>query len=123
MLTVESGDIVVLESAGAIAPDAVDKSGVVPPSAVPEYVRAIARDVKDRGPGGHILTGPIAVNGALPGDVLEVRVLAVDLAVDYGYNTQRPYQGALPDEFPAFWQRVIPINRTAKTAEVARGVV
>ena len=123
VLTVESGDIVVLESAGAIAPDAVDKSGVVPPSAVPEYVRAIARDVKDRGPGGHILTGPIAVNGALPGDVLEVRVLAVDLAVDYGYNTQRPYQGALPDEFPAFWQRVIPINRTAKTAEVARGVV
>ena len=42
VLTVESGDIVVLESAGAIAPDAVDKSGVVPPSAVPEYVRAIA---------------------------------------------------------------------------------
>jgi hypothetical protein len=57
MLTVESGDIVVLESAGAIAPDVVDKSGVVPPSAVPEYVRAIAREVKDRGPGGHILTG------------------------------------------------------------------
>jgi acetamidase/formamidase len=123
VLTVESGDIVVIESAGAIAPDVVDKSGVVSPSAVPEYVRAIAREVKDRGPGGHILTGPVAVNGALPGDVLEVRVLAVDLAVDYGYNTQRPYQGALPDEFPAFWQRVIPINRAAKTAEVARGVV
>jgi len=123
VLTVESGDVVVLESAGAIAPDVVDKSGVVPPSAVPEYVRAIAREVKDRGPGGHILTGPIAVNGAMPGDVLEVRILAVDLAVDYGYNTQRPYNGALPDEFPAFWQRVIPINRTTKTAEVARGVV
>jgi acetamidase/formamidase len=123
VLTVESGDIVVLESAGAIAPEAVDQSGVVPPSAVPEYVRAIAREVKDRGPGGHVLTGPIAVNGAMPGDVLEVRVLAVDLAVDYGYNTQRPYQGTLPDEFPAFWQRVIPLNRQAKTAEVARGVV
>src|SRR5258706_9022532 len=123
VLTVDSGDIIVLESAGAIAPDAVDKSGVVPPSAVPEYVRAIAREVKDRGPGGHILTGPVAVNGTLPGDVLEVRILDVSLAVDYGYNTQRPYNGALPDEFPAFWQRVIPINRTAKTAEVARGVV
>ena len=123
VLTVESGDIVVLESAGAISPEAVDQSGVVPPAAVPEYVRAIAREVKDRGPGGHVLTGPIAVNGAMPGDVLEVRVLAVDLAVDYGYNTQRPYQGTLPDEFPAFWQRVIPLNRQAKTAEVARGVV
>src|SRR3954470_5226136 len=52
VLTIESGDIVDLESAGAIAPSAVDASGVVPPSAVPDYVRA-AHEVKDRGPGGH----------------------------------------------------------------------
>ena len=77
----------------------IDGSGVVPPGAVPEYVRAIRRDVKDRGPGPHILTGPVFVNGALPGDVLEVRILAIDLAVDYGNNVQRPYAGALPDEF------------------------
>ena len=123
VLTVDSGDIVVLESAGAIEPAAVDQSGVVPPSAVPDYVREIFRDVKDRGPGGHVLTGPIAVNGAMPGDVLEVRILEVELAVAYGYNRQRPYQGALPEEFTSFWQRVIPINREKKTAEVARGVV
>jgi acetamidase/formamidase len=55
--------------------------------------------------------------------VLELRILQVDLAVPYGYNRQRPYTGALPDEFPAFWQRVIQINRVAKTAELARGVV
>ena len=123
VLTIESGDIVVLESAGAIEPAAIDQSGVVPPSAVPEYQRAIYRDVKDPGPGGHVLTGPIFVTGAAPGDVLEVRILEVELAVDYGYNRQRPYQGALPEEFTAFWQRVIPINRAAKTAEVAKGVV
>jgi acetamidase/formamidase len=123
VLTVESGDIVVLESAGALEPAAIDQSGVVPPSAVPDYVRDIYREVKDRGPGGHILTGPIAVNGAMPGDVLEVRILEVDLAVAYGYNRQRPYQGALPEEITSFWQRVIPINREAKTAQVARGVV
>jgi acetamidase/formamidase len=79
--------------------------------------------VKDRGPGPHILTGPIEVRGAQPGDVLEVRILDISLAVDYGYNRQRPYNGALPEEFTAFWQRIIPINRTAKTAEIARGVV
>jgi len=66
VLTVESGDIVTLESAGAIEPAAVDQSGVVPPSAVPDYVRAIYREVKDRGPGGHVLTGPIAVTCAMP---------------------------------------------------------
>jgi hypothetical protein len=64
VLTIDSGDIVVLESVGALEPSAIDESGVVPPSAVPEYVRAIYRDVKDRGPAAHVLTGPIAVNGA-----------------------------------------------------------
>jgi acetamidase/formamidase len=79
--------------------------------------------VKDRGPGPHILTGPIAIRGAEPGDVLEVRILEVTLAVDWGYNRQRPYTGALPDEFTALWSRIIPINRQTKTAEVAKGVV
>jgi acetamidase/formamidase len=123
VLTVASGDVVVLESAGNMDPAVVDKSGVVPPSAVPQYVRDIYRDVKDRGPAGHILTGPIAVTGAMPGDVLEVRILDVQLAADYGYNRMRPYQGALPDEFTSLWQRIIPIDRKAKTAQVAKGVV
>src|SRR5207302_25354 len=122
-LRINSGDIVNLEAATQIEPEAIDASGVVPRTAVPQYVRDIYRDVKDRGPGPHILTGPIAVNGALPGDVLEVRILEISLAVDYGYNRQRPFTGALPEEFAAMWQRIIPINRAAKTAEVARGVV
>jgi len=123
VLTINSGDIVTLEAATQLEPEEVDQSGTVPPSAVPQYVRDIYRDVKDGGPGPHVLTGPIYVNGALPGDVLEVRILAVDLAVDYGYNRQRPFTGALPNDFTAVWQRVIPINRRAKTAEVAPGVV
>jgi acetamidase/formamidase len=122
-LTINSGDIVTIESVGG--PDAaeVDASGVVPPSAVPEHTRTIRREVTDRGPGPHTLTGPIFVNGAIPGDVLEVRILEIDLAVPYGFNTQRPYTGVLPDEFPGFFQRIIPIDRQAKTATVAPGVV
>jgi acetamidase/formamidase len=71
VLTINSGDIVAIETAGAIEPAAIDESGVVPPAAVPQYVRDIYRDVKDRGPGPHVLTGPIAINGAMPGDVLD----------------------------------------------------
>ncbi len=123
VLVIDSGDIVTIETAVQIDPAVVDQSGVVPPSAVPDYTRAIYREVKDRGPGPHVLTGPIYVNGAQPGDVLEARILAIDLAVDYGFNVQRPYAGALPDEFPGFFQRFIEINRGAKTAEVAPGVV
>jgi len=122
-LTIESGDTVVIETAAAMEPAEIDQSGVVAPNAVPQYVRDIYRDIKDRGPGPHVLTGPVFVTGAMPGDVLEVRILAIDLAVDYGYNRQRPYSGALPDEFPGFFQRIIPIDRQARTAEIAPGVV
>jgi acetamidase/formamidase len=123
VLTVDSGDIVTIETAAAMDPAEIDRSGVIPPSAVPDYTRAIYRDVTDRGPGGHVLTGPVAVRGAEPGDVLEVRILAIDLAVDYGYNRVRPYNGALPEELPGLFQRFIRIDRTAKKAEVAPGVV
>jgi acetamidase/formamidase len=123
VLTIDSGDIVTLESAPSIVPSVIDQSGVVPPRAVPQYQRDIYRDVKDRGPGPHILTGPIAIRGAEPGDVLEVRILEVTLTLDWGYNRQRPYTGALPDEFTALWSRIIPIDRQAKTAAVAKGVV
>src|SRR5450432_341249 len=53
-LTIESGDIVTIETAAAMEPGEIDQSGVVPPSAVPAYTRDIYREVKDRGPGPHI---------------------------------------------------------------------
>ena len=111
VLTIDSGDIVTLESAAAIVPSVVDQAGVVPPSAVPQYQRDIYGEVKDRGPGPHVLTGPIEIRGAMPGDVLEVRILEINLALDYGYNRTRPYTGALPEEFTAQWTRIIPIDR------------
>src|SRR5215203_3420052 len=123
VLSIESGDIVTLESTASIVPAIVDQSGVVPTSAVPQYQRDIYGSVPDRGPGPHVLTGPIEIKGAMPGDVLEIRILDVQLALDWGYNRQRPYTGTLPDEFPALWNRIIPINRSTKTAEVARGVI
>jgi acetamidase/formamidase len=123
VLSINSGDTVTIESVAGLDPEIIDASGVVPPSAVPEYVRAIRREVTDRGPGPHILTGPIFINGAMPGDVLELRIQQIDLAIDYGNNVQRPYTGALPDEFTGFFQRIIPIDRQAKTATLAPGVV
>jgi hypothetical protein len=56
VLTINSGDIVIIETVSGPDPEEVDASGVVPPGAVPEYVRTIRREVTDRGPGGHILT-------------------------------------------------------------------
>ena len=51
-------------------------------------LKAIVAEVTGdrRGPGGHILTGPVYVEGAQPGDALEVKILSIDLPIDYGYN-------------------------------------
>lgn len=122
-LTVASGDVVVLEDVPRVDPAVVEKSGVVPAGEIPDHHRAIYREVKDRGPGPHIMVGPVHVRGAEPGDVLEVQILEVDLAVGYGYNSQRPYAGTLPDDFTQFWQRVFRLDRQRRTAEVAPGVV
>lgn len=52
------------------------------------------------GDGPHIVTGPIAVEGAKPGDVLKVEVLALEPRVSYGVISNRHYKGALEGEFP-----------------------
>jgi acetamidase/formamidase len=71
--------------------------------------------------GGHILTGPVAVRGAMPGDTLEVRIKAIELTADWGWNVIRPLRGTLPEDFPEFQARVIPIDRAKMTAKLAWG--
>jgi len=50
--------------------------------------------------GPHIITGPVAIEGAQPGDVLKVEILAVTPRVPYGVISNRHGKGALPGEFP-----------------------
>src|SRR5579864_1596359 len=54
----------------------------------------------DKGTGAHILTGPVAVDGAMPGDVLEVEILNIDCRQNWGYTRIRPHAGTLPEDFP-----------------------
>jgi acetamidase/formamidase len=85
VLRIASGDIIDVDTLLTSTPDRLEKSGV-PPAEVQASLRAIVQQVKDRGPGGHILTGPVYVEGAEPGDALEVKVLSIDLPIEYGYN-------------------------------------
>ncbi len=57
-----------------------------------------AHDFLDDGP--HVVTGPIAIEDAEPGDVLKVEVLELEPRVPYGVISNRHYKGALPEEFP-----------------------
>ncbi|MGQ0733214.1 MAG: acetamidase/formamidase family protein [Acidobacteriota bacterium] len=85
VLRIASGDILDVDTLLTSTPDRLEKAGIAS-TAIQASLRAIVDQVKDRGPGGHILTGPVFVEGAEPGDALEVRVLSIDLALDYGYN-------------------------------------
>ena len=71
---------------------------------------------------GHIMTGPVAIKGAMPGDVLEVRILDIKLRQDWGWNAIRPLLGALPDEFPDTRLLHIPFDRERMVAELPWGV-
>ena len=53
--------------------------------------------VKD---GPHVVTGPVAIEGAKAGDVLMVEMLALQPRVPYGVIANRHGKGALPGEFP-----------------------
>jgi acetamidase/formamidase len=85
VLRIASGDILDVDTLLTSTPDRLEKAGVKPED-VQASLRAIVSTVKDRGPGGHILTGPVFVEGAEPGDALQVDVLSIDLPIAYGYN-------------------------------------
>src|SRR2546428_617902 len=84
-----------------------------PPLKVPPALPAIHQKVP-RQMGPHILTGPVAIKGAQPGQVLQVDIEAIDVFYDWGYNSVRPLAGALPDDFPETRSIHIVLDRAKK---------
>ena len=74
-----------------------------------------------RGP-AHIVTGPVAIAGAEPGDMLEVRVEKIELGADWGYCGFRPLAGTLPEDFPERFLSHIPVDRARGTCRLPYGV-
>ena len=120
VLRIASGDIVDVTTMLTNSPRGLVERMGLDPSRVQPELQAIHDSVTDRGPGGHILTGPIQVDGAEPGDILEVRILSVDLDLDYGYNGCSGFVRDLCDAERR--SRVIEIDRARRTAEIAPGI-
>jgi acetamidase/formamidase len=122
VLRIHSGDIIDVDTLLTNTPMGLERAGVEP-SRIQSSLKRIVDEVTGdrRGPGGHILTGPVLVEGAAVGDVLEVKVLSIDFAIDYGYNG---CSGFLPENcdrsLPA---RIIPLDVKAKTAVFKPGIV
>ena len=87
VLMVRSGDVVTIQTVSG-NPQTLESAGLPADQIQPELRRLYAEvPPEKRGPGGHLLTGPVAIEGAMPGDVLEVRIRNIRLDVPYAYNT------------------------------------
>ncbi len=122
-LTIKSGDTVVVHTLLTNSPTGLEKAGVASADVEPS-LRAVFAGVPqtERGPGGHILTGPIAIEGAEPGDTLEVRILKVDLALPYAYNAFRYGAGFLTDDFPYARVKIVPLDAKRMVGHFGPGI-
>jgi acetamidase/formamidase len=124
VLRIEPGDIVTIDTVSheGLMRDHGDPESFfarfgIGREALLEDLMTIYAKVQHSGPGPHIVSGPIAVAGAEPGDVLAIRVLEATPRVPYGVNTMRCNRGALPDEFTLNRSIVIPFDMDRQVAK------
>lgn len=122
VLTVRSGDRVEVQTLTTSSPNSLANNGVKPEAIEPE-LKAIYAEVKDKGPGGHILTGPIYIDGAEPGDTLEVRIEKIRISTPYATNGFSPQRGVLPAaDFAHGRTKLIPLDLKRNVAKFGPGI-
>lgn len=121
VLRINSGDIVEVQTLITNSPTRLERA-LVPADQIEQALRDIYKEVTDKGPGGHILTGPIYIEGAEPGDTLEVRIQKIKLALPYAYNAFAPLVGFLPEDFPRARTKIIPLDEKRMVARFAEGI-
>src|ERR1700688_903575 len=123
-ITVKSGDTVKIQTLSTCGPNDRLIARGVKPEDIPAYNDEVYKNYpeKDKGPGGHILTGPVAIEEAEPGDVLEVQILKIDIDTNFACNGFGLHRGFLPMEFPYSRQRIIPLDREKMIGHFAPGI-
>ena len=116
VLTVNSGDTVTIETLSG-GPEVLPGDGLHVP---PELHEIHARSVRQVP--GHILTGPVAIQGTQPGDTLEVRIHDVQLRQDWGWNIIRPLAGTLINDFHESRTTNIPLDTQAMVGRMPWGL-
>jgi acetamidase/formamidase len=119
VLHIKSGDIVKVHTLLTSNPIELESIGISPDE-IEQELKDV-QSVKDRGRGPHVLTGPISIEGAETGDVLEVRIRSIDLAIPYGYN-RIGEPGFLSDEIFIRKVRAIRLDRERMVANFSQGI-
>lgn len=118
VLRIKSGDTVQIQTFGVGSPMALQQAGLAPERIEPGLKELVKAKPDGR---GHYLTGPVFIEGAEPGDTLEIDIQKIDLAVDYAYNGMGR-NGTLASEFPQGGSRIIELDRKRMVAKFAPGV-
>jgi len=119
VLHIHSGDHVKIHTLLTSTPERLEAAGLSA-NQVEKELRDV-QSVKDRGPGGHVLTGPIYIEEAEPGDVLEIKINSIELPIAYGYNAIGQ-NGFLSDEIFDRKMKIIQLDREKMTAHFADGI-
>jgi acetamidase/formamidase len=114
--TIDPGQVVILECLSG-GPE------VMPPQEKMMAVHPVLREVHAKLPrlGAHVITGPVAVRGAEPGDALRIDIEKIELGADWGFCGFRPLFGTLPEDFPYRRTLHIPVDREAMTCKLPFG--
>lgn len=108
LLTIDSGDRITIDTLSGGPANLPGEGFHVPPELLQVHARSQRRLP------GHMLTGPVGIRGAEPGDVLEVRIIDVQLRQDWGYTFVRPLAGAFPADIKAFEQFITRLDPERK---------
>ncbi|MFC1476881.1 acetamidase/formamidase family protein [candidate division KSB1 bacterium] len=119
-LRIKSGDVVNVHTLHVFSPRQLERAGV-PEDGIEQELRDVHEKVQDRGPGGHVLNGPVYIEGAEPGDMLEVRILSIDLAIPYAYNSIGG-NGFLGREIRGSGIKTIPLDAERNVAVFGEGI-
>jgi acetamidase/formamidase len=126
---IKNGDVAEIQTInttgiGRKDPEAFFKANNLPIDQQASDIIEIYKKVKPEPSGisGHMLTGPVYIEGAEPGDTLEVRILDVVLRSDYGVNAVWPKGGDLPDDVKTRENFVYKYDKKKRTATFKPGV-
>lgn len=117
VLTIDSGDEVVIETLSGEPWDLPDDPALV----LPDHKAVLEGQRKEHGEGVHHLTGPVHVRGAEPGDVLQIDILEAVPRQDWGFCQILPLKGTLPKEFTDYQTVHISIDRDRQIGRLPWG--
>jgi acetamidase/formamidase len=121
ILTVKSGDTVRIDTGGGNrwenkdALEWIKENQITLTPAQLEAVKETDRVIKETThyagiTSGHLLVGPIAVEGAMPGDALEIRIISITPRISYGTVSTRPGRGGIPDDVKEPFSQIVRLD-------------